>query len=53
MEKLTDKQWKHQSGDQTWRDGNPVTVYSLFAYEYEGEGREDGHAKQIKKRLKV
>ncbi|MBI3486224.1 DinB family protein [Candidatus Daviesbacteria bacterium] len=53
MEKLTDEQWKHQSGDETWSDGNPVTVYSLFGYEYEGEGHEGGHAKQVKKQFKV
>jgi len=53
MEKLTEDEWKHQSGNQFWSDGTPVTVYSLFAYEYEGEGHEGGHAKQIKEVLNL
>lgn len=53
MEQLSDGEWKHQSGNQFWNDGTSVTVYSLFAYEYKGEGHEGGHAKQIRERLKV
>jgi hypothetical protein len=52
MEKFTEEQWKHQSGNQTWSDGTPVTIYSLFGYVYEGEGHEGGHAKQIQRFLK-
>lgn len=52
MEKLTESQWKHQAEDQFWSDGTPVTVYSLFAYEYEGEGHEGGHAKQLAQFIK-
>jgi|SRR3989344_1871501 len=48
MEQLSETEWSHQSGNQFWGDGTPVTVYSLFANEYEGEGHEGGHAKQIK-----
>jgi len=51
MEKITEDEWKHQSSNQFWSDSTPVTVYSLYAYEYEGEGHEGGHAIQIKKFL--
>lgn len=47
MEQISKDEWKHRSGNQRWSDGTPVTVYSLFAYEYEGEGHEGGHAKQL------
>lgn len=49
MEQMSEDEWKHQSGNQCWSDGTQVTVYSLFAYEYEGEGHEGGHAKQLKR----
>lgn len=52
MERLSDDEWRHQSGNQTWSDNAPVTVFSLFDYEYEGEGHEGGHAKQIVENLK-
>lgn len=51
MEQLSENEWKHQSGNLFWRDGTPVTVYSLFAYEYKGEGHEGGHVKEIKEFL--
>ncbi len=47
MKTLSEDEWKHQSGNQLWSDGTPVTVYSLFAYKYEGAGHEGGHAKQL------
>lgn len=49
MERISENEWKHQSRSQFWNDNTPVTVYSLFAYEYEGEGHEGGHAKQIRR----
>lgn len=52
MEKITPEEWRHQSGNQMWSDGTPVAVYSLFAYEYGGQGHEGGHAKQIKEFLR-
>lgn len=48
LRSLTDEEWLHQSGNDVYNEGSPVTVWSLFAYEYEGEGHEGGHAKQIK-----
>src|SRR3989344_1811738 len=51
MEQLREDEWKHQSTNQFWSDGTPVTVYSLFAYEYEGEGHEGGHAVQLRRLL--
>lgn len=51
MERLSEEEWKRQSGEMTWSDGSPVCVYTLFAYEYEGEGHEGGHAKQIRSLL--
>lgn len=53
MEQISEGEWKYQSKKQTWSDGTPVTVYSLFAYEYEGEDHEGGHAKQIKEFLNL
>lgn len=47
MENLSQWDWTHRSGKQKWRDGKPVTLYSLFSYEYGGQGHEGGHAKQI------
>lgn len=52
MMKLTKEEWSHQC-NQTWKDKTPVTVYSLFAYEYEGEGHKGGHAKQISRFLNL
>lgn len=49
MEQLSEDAWKHRSENQAWSDGTPVTVYSLFSNEYEGEGHEGGHAVQIRK----
>src|SRR3990167_384148 len=48
MEQISNDEWKHQSESQSWSDGTPVTVYSLFIYEYEGNGHEGGHAKQLR-----
>ncbi len=47
VESLTDEEWNFQSSGDKWEDGTPVTVYSLFLYEYEGSEHEGGHAKQI------
>lgn len=52
MGQLTEDEWMHKSGNQTWKDGTPITVWSLFTYEYEGEGHEGGHAKQNEKFMK-
>lgn len=50
---LTEEQWNHQSGSQTWTLGRlkdqPVTVFSLFDYEYKGQSHEGGHMEQIRK----
>lgn len=51
MEQISEDEWKHQSDNQTWSDGALVTVYSLFAYQYEGESHEGGHAKQLKEQI--
>lgn len=51
MERISEDEWKYQSRNQLWSDGTPVTIYSLFAYEYEGEGHEGGHARQLKRVL--
>ncbi len=51
MENFSESEWRHQSDTQCWADGSPVTVYSLYAYEYEGEGHEGGHGKQILKKF--
>lgn len=47
IEALTDAEWQHQSGDACWDDGRPMTVFSLFEYEYKGRGHEGGHAEDI------
>ncbi len=46
LERLSDEEWQRAT-PVTWGDGQPVTVRSLFAYEYEGAGHEGGHARQI------
>jgi len=51
MEQIQDKEWAYQCRGHSWKDGSPVTVFSLFSNEYEGEGHEGGHAKQIRKYL--
>lgn len=48
VESLTDDEWNHQSGTDVWKDGNKVTVFSLYSYEYLGEQHEAAHARQIK-----
>lgn len=48
VEKLTKREWLHQSNRDKWRDGRPVTVFSLYGYEYQGEDHEAAHAKQIR-----
>jgi len=52
VEKLTNEEWNHQSNKDTWSNGDPVTIYSLFDYEYEGTSHEGGHAKQIREFFK-
>lgn len=44
--KLSENELNRETGNQ-WPDGTPMTVASLFTYEYEGAGHEGGHAKQI------
>lgn len=54
-ESLTDDEWSHQSGKDVWSEGKlantPVTVWSLFDYEYEGKSHEAGHAVEIRRAL--
>lgn len=52
LEKVTAKEWNFKT-DCVWPNGTPLTMNSLFDYEYEREGHEGGHAKQIKKVFKV
>lgn len=52
VEKLTNEEWNHQSNKDTWSNGDPVTIYSLFDYEYVGASHEGGHAKQIREFFK-
>lgn len=47
IQQLTLKEWNHQSKKDVWEDGSPLTVKSLFSYQYKGEGHEGGHANQI------
>lgn len=47
IEALSLKEWNHQSGKDTWEDGSPLTIASLFDYEYEGDEHEGGHANQV------
>lgn len=47
LEELTEEECLHQSNQERWGDGKPVTVYSLYGYEYQGEDHEAAHAKQI------
>lgn len=47
LEKLSGQEWLHQSNGDQWEDGRPVTVFSLFDYEYQDEQHETAHAKQI------
>ncbi len=49
LSKLSEEEWTHQSKGDKWEDGTPVTVSSLYKYEYEGENHEAAHAKQIEK----
>lgn len=37
--------------DVRWADGMPITLWSLFTYEYKGAGHEGGHAMQIGERF--
>lgn len=53
IEKLSDKEWCHQSSNDMWGDGKPMTVMSLFDYEYKGEGHEAAHATQIKRHFNL
>lgn len=53
IEELNEKEWKYQSKGDVWSNGEPVTVQSLFDYEYEGASHESGHAKQIKDFFKI
>jgi len=43
---LSAEEWRF-AAPFTWGDGQPITVRSLFEYEYEGVGHEGGHARQI------
>ena len=44
--RVNDEEWTRESG-HNWEDGTPVTVRSLFEYNYEGADHEGGHAKQV------
>lgn len=46
---LTEEEWTHQSDQDRWGDGTPVTVFSLYGYQYQGEDHEAAHAKQIRR----
>ena len=54
---LTDKEWLHQSINHYWTFGRlaktPVTVFSLFDYEYEEKSLEASHTVQIKKLFNI
>jgi hypothetical protein len=52
VKRLSQSQWTHQSSNHFWPAGDnlntqPVTVFSLFDYEYAGDFHEAGHARQI------
>lgn len=51
LKTLTDEQWSYQSGQSVWTspplEGQPITVASLFDYQYNGGTHEAGHAKEI------
>jgi hypothetical protein len=47
IQSLSHDEWMHQSGNDTWKDGRPLTVSSLFDYAYQGADHEGGHARQI------
>lgn len=53
LEQLTKEDWFHQSGQDRWENGTPVTVHSLYDYEYQGENHEAGHAKEIKRHFSL
>lgn len=46
IEPLTNEEWTRKTS-HTWEDGTPLTVHSLFEYDYECANHEGGHAKQI------
>jgi len=49
LEDVSKEEWLYQSKNKKWRDGSPVTVFSLYGYEYQGEQHEAAHATQIRK----
>lgn len=48
LDTLTEEEWVHQSNQDKWKDGKPITVFSLYDYEYQGEQHETAHAQQIR-----
>jgi hypothetical protein len=52
IESLSEEEWSHSLAD-TWEDGSPISVQSLFGYRYRGEGHEGGHALQIKEYFSI
>ena len=52
VERLSDDEWRYQI-PHTWPDGTPLTIGSLFDYEYEGANHEGGHAKQIREHFRL
>ena len=46
---LTDSEWCHQSGNETWGDGTPITVESLVGYRFEGKHNWAGNAGEIER----
>jgi hypothetical protein len=47
---LTSEEWNYKISEN-WEDSTPITVASLFDYEYEGDVHEGGHAKKIEERF--
>lgn len=53
VENLTEKEWSYRSGKDVWNNGKPLTLNSLFSYEYENVSYEGGHAEQIKAHFRL
>ncbi len=48
VEQIDDRQWRSATG-LSWPDGAPLTVASLFDYQYRGQSHYAGHAEEIER----
>jgi hypothetical protein len=48
IKRLSEEEYNHRSRQDNWHDGRPLTVASLFEYQYNNLEHEAGHTREIR-----